>query len=84
MAVRGRQLPPALRLVRPYFVQVTSVSGNDNAMGLDGAVIAGANLIVVGFSAEPFCSGCDGSLVQNALPQNSGRRLAVQQLGEVP
>src|SRR5437879_9542469 len=32
--------------------QVTSVSGNDNAMGLDGAVIAGANLIVVGFSAE--------------------------------
>src|SRR6266705_2715731 len=31
--------------------QVTSVSGNDNAMGLDGAVIAGANLIVVGFSA---------------------------------
>src|SRR6266568_8119576 len=27
--------------------QVTSVSGNDNAMGLDGAVIAGANLIVV-------------------------------------
>ncbi len=32
--------------------QVTSVSGNDNAMGLDGAVIAGANFIVVGFSAE--------------------------------
>ncbi len=32
--------------------QVISVSGNDNAMGLDGAVIAGANLIVVGFSAE--------------------------------
>src|SRR5437879_12132242 len=32
--------------------QVTSVSGNDNAMGLDGAVIVGANLIVVGFSAE--------------------------------
>src|SRR6266446_6490001 len=32
--------------------QVTSVSGNDNAMGLDGAVIAGVNLIVVGFSAE--------------------------------
>src|SRR5437667_9434714 len=32
--------------------QVTSVSGNDNAMGLNGAVIAGANLIVVGFSAE--------------------------------
>ena len=31
--------------------QVTSVSGNDNAMGLDGTVIAGANLIVVGFSA---------------------------------
>src|SRR5438874_13551039 len=32
--------------------QVTSVSGNDNAIGLDGAAIAGANLIVVGFSAE--------------------------------
>ncbi len=32
--------------------QVTSVLGNDNAMGLDGAVIAAADLIVVGFSAS--------------------------------
>src|SRR5437773_11963845 len=32
--------------------QVTSVSGNDNAMGLDGAVIAGANLTGVGSSGE--------------------------------
>ena len=30
--------------------QVTSVLGNDNAMGLNGAVIAAADLIVVGFS----------------------------------
>ena len=32
--------------------QVTSVLGNDNAIGLDGAVIAAADLIVVGFSAS--------------------------------
>src|SRR5438046_10764616 len=30
--------------------QVTSVLGNDNAMGLNGAVIATADLVVVGFS----------------------------------
>jgi len=34
--------------------QVTSVLGNDNAIGLDGAVIAAADLIVVGFSASHF------------------------------
>jgi len=31
--------------------QVTSVSGNDNAMGLNKAVIATADLVMVGFSA---------------------------------
>ncbi len=33
--------------------QVTSVLGNDNAIGLDGAVIAAADLIVVGLSGHP-------------------------------
>src|SRR6267154_5156800 len=32
--------------------EVTSVIGNDKARGLDGAVIATADLIVVGFSAS--------------------------------
>src|SRR5437588_11417143 len=32
--------------------QVTSVLGNHNAIGLDGAVIATTDLIVVGFSAS--------------------------------
>jgi hypothetical protein len=32
--------------------QVTSVLGNDNAKGLDAAVIAAANVIVVGFSTS--------------------------------
>src|SRR5712691_5897451 len=32
--------------------QVTSVLGNDNAMSLDGTLIAAADLIVVGFSAS--------------------------------
>src|SRR5438105_14021944 len=32
--------------------QVTSVLGNDNAMGLNGAVIATADLVVVGFSTR--------------------------------
>ncbi len=31
--------------------QVTSVSGNENAMGLNKAVIAAADLVMVGFSA---------------------------------
>ena|SRR5438477_6519429 len=31
--------------------QVTSVSGNDGAIGLTGAVIAAASLVLVGFSA---------------------------------
>jgi hypothetical protein len=31
--------------------RVTSVLGNDKAMGLDGAVIASADLFLVGFSA---------------------------------
>src|SRR5437879_4604559 len=63
---------------------VTSVSGNDNAMGLDGAVIAGANLIVVGFSAEHSVRAAMVLWFKTHYPKNSGRRLAVQQLGEVP
>src|SRR5438445_2608745 len=64
--------------------QVTSVLGNDNAMWLNGAVIATADLVVVGFSTPHSVRGGDGSLVQSALPQDSGHRLAVLRLGEVP
>jgi len=32
--------------------QVTSVSGNNEAMGLNAAVVAAADLVLVGFSAE--------------------------------
>jgi hypothetical protein len=47
---------PALQRIRTHQLRaaghrVTSVLGNDEAMGLDGAVISSADLIVVGFSA---------------------------------
>src|SRR5207244_5243718 len=38
------------KLVEAAGCQVTSVLGIDNAMGLNGAVIATADLVVVGFS----------------------------------
>src|SRR5947208_3019770 len=47
--------------------QVTSVSGNDNAMGLDGAVIAGANLIVVGFSAPHSVHAAEDAIFNRLL-----------------
>src|SRR5207237_2510502 len=40
------------QMLRSAGYQVTSVLGNDKAIGLDGAVIAAADLIVVGFSAS--------------------------------
>jgi hypothetical protein len=48
---------PALQEIRALMLksagyEVTSVLGNDNAIALDAAVIAAANLIVVGFSAS--------------------------------
>jgi DNA-binding NtrC family response regulator len=38
-------------LLKTAGYRVTSVLGNDEAMGLNGAVIAAADLVVVGFSA---------------------------------
>ena len=62
--------------------QVTSALGNDNAIGLDAAVIAPADLIVVGFSASHSVRSAMVLWFKNAPPQNFDRRLAVQQLGE--
>ena len=42
------------RMLESRGYHVTSVLGNDKAFGLDAAVIAAADLIVIGFSA-PLC-----------------------------
>jgi len=39
-------------MLRGSGYQVTSVSGNNEAMGLNAAVIAAADLVLVGFSAQ--------------------------------
>src|SRR6266566_2239001 len=63
--------------------QVTSVLGNDNAMGLNGAVIATADLVVVGFSTPHSVRAAMVHWFKAHSPQDSGRRLAVLRLGEV-
>jgi hypothetical protein len=59
-------------------------------MGLNEAVIAATDLVVVGFSAPHSVRAAmvqwfNGSKrTQSALPQHSGCRLAVLRMGEVP
>src|SRR5438105_611504 len=50
-----RQICTTGRVLHKYAgvpFRLTSVLGNDNAMGLNGAVIATADLVVVGFSTQ--------------------------------
>src|SRR6266581_2386164 len=75
---------PRTLMLKSAGYQVTSVLGNDNAMGLDGAVIAAADLIVVGFSASHSVRAAMALWFKAHYAKISGRRLAVQQLGEVP
>jgi hypothetical protein len=60
-------------------------------MGLNEAVIAATDLVVVGFSAPHSVRAAmvqwfkaHSKRTQSALPQHSGCRLAVLRMGEVP
>ncbi len=78
---RGLLATRALLLERCGYL-VTSVFGNDSAMGIGGDVLSTVDVVVIGFSTKP--TSRSNSLVQTKLSRHPGCGIAGQRLREIP